>query len=79
MNDKKRRMQDLVQALNEARDAHAAGKPTLSDKEYNKAVLELVGLEFELGYKLDNSPTKADGFLESLEMLQELSNGKGED
>lgn len=80
MDHKKHRMQDLVKTLNDAQESYShSGKSMLSDKEYNKRMLELVGLEFELGYKLDNSPTQADGFIESVEMLQELSNGKGEE
>ena len=78
--DKKRRMQELVDTLNDAQQSYkSSGKSTLSDKDYNGKILELVGLEFELGCKLSNSPTKADKFIESLEMLEELSNGKGED
>ena len=78
--DKKKQMQELVDALTDAQQSYtSSGKSTLSDKEYNTKMLELVGLEFELGYKLDNSPTQADGFIESVEMLAELSNGKGED
>ena len=78
--DKKNQMQELVDALTDAKQSYtSSGKSTLSDKEYNTKMLELVGLEFELGYKLDNSPTQADGFIESMEMLAELSNGKGDD
>lgn len=78
--DKKNQMQELVDALTDAQQSYtSSGKSTLSDKEYNTKILELVGLEFELGYKLDNSPTQADGFIESVEMLAELSNGKGDD
>ena len=78
--NKKNQMQELVNALTDALQSYASsGKSTLSDKEYNTKMLELVGLEFELGYKLDNSPTQADGFIESVEMLAELSNGKGDD
>lgn len=78
--DKKNQMQELVDALTNAQQSYtSSGKSTLSDKEYNTKMLELVGLEFELGYKLDNSPTQADGFIESVEMLAELSNGKGDD
>lgn len=78
--DKKNQMQELVNALTDAQQSYtSSGKSTLSDKEYNTKMLELVGLEFELGYKLDNSPTQADGFIESVEMLAELSNGKGDD
>lgn len=78
--DKKNQMQELVDALTDAQQSYtSSGKSTLSDKEYNAKMLELVGLEFELGYKLDNSPTQADGFIESVEMLAELSNGKGDD
>ena len=78
--DKKKQMQELVDALTDAQQSYtSSGKSTLSDKEYNTKMLELVGLEFELGYKLDNSPTQADGFIESVEMLAELSNGKGDD
>ena len=78
--DKKKQMQELVDALTDAKQSYtSSGKSTLSDKEYNTKMLELVGLEFELGYKLDNSPTQADGFIESVEMLAELSNGKGDD
>jgi NAD-dependent DNA ligase len=78
--DKKNQMQELVDALTDAQQSYtSSGKSTLSDKEYNTKMLELVGLEFELGYKLDNSPTQADGFIESVEMLAELSNGKGDD
>ena len=78
--DKKNQMQELVNALTDAQQSYtSSGKSTLSDKEYNTKMLELVGLEFELGYKLDNSPTHADGFIESVEMLAELSNGKGDD
>jgi NAD-dependent DNA ligase len=77
--DKKNQMQELVDALTDAQQSYtSSGKSTLSDKEYNTKMLELVGLEFELGYKLDNSPTQADGFIESVEMLAELSNGKGD-
>ena len=77
---KKNQMQELVDALTDAQQSYtSSGKSTLSDKEYNTKMLELVGLEFELGYKLDNSPTQADGFIESVEMLAELSNGKGDD
>jgi NAD-dependent DNA ligase len=77
--DKKKRMEDLVKGILEAQKSFAETKTSkLSDKEYNNAVQELVGLEFELGYKLPDSPTQADGFLGSLEMLQELTNGKGE-
>jgi DNA ligase (NAD+) len=80
MVDKKRQMEDLVEALNDAQESYkTSGKSTLSDKDYNSKMLELVWLEFELGYKLDNSPTQADGFIESVEMLAELSNGKGDD
>lgn len=78
--DKKNQMQELVDALTDAQQSYtSSGKSTLSDKEYNTKMLELVGLEFELGYKLDNSPTQADGFIESVEMLAELSNGKGDE
>lgn len=78
--DKKNQMQELVDALTDAQQSYtSSGKSTLSDKEYNTKMLELVGLEFELGYKLENSPTQADGFIESVEMLAELSNGKGDD
>lgn len=78
--DKKNQMRELVDALTDAQQSYtSSGKSTLSDKEYNTKILELVGLEFELGYKLDNSPTQADGFIESVEMLAELSNGKGDD
>ena len=78
--DKKNQMQELVDALTDAQQSYtSSGKSTLSDKDYNSKMLELVGLEFELGYKLENSPTQADGFIESVEMLAELSNGKGED
>lgn len=78
--DKKNQMQELVDALTDAQQSYtSSGKSTLSDKEYNTKMLKLVGLEFELGYKLDNSPTQADGFIESVEMLAELSNGKGDD
>lgn len=78
--DKKTQMQELVKDLTDAQQSYtSSGKSTLSDKEYNTKMLELVGLEFELGYKLDNSPTQADGFIESVEMLAELSNGKGDD
>ena len=78
--DKKNQMQELVNALTDAQQSYtSSGKSALSDKEYNTKMLELVGLEFELGYKLDNSPTQADGFIESVEMLAELSNGKGDD
>jgi NAD-dependent DNA ligase len=78
--DKKNQMQELVDALTDAQQSYtSSGESTLSDKEYNTKMLELVGLEFELGYKLDNSPTQADGFIESVEMLAELSNGKGDD
>ena len=78
--DKKTQMQELVKDLTDAQESYKTSrKSTLSDKEYNTKMLELVGLEFELGYKLDNSPTQADGFIESVEMLAELSNGKGDD
>lgn len=78
MTDKRHKMEDLVRTLNDAQQSYkTSGKSSLSDKDYNAKMLELVGLEFELGYKLDGSPTQADNFIESAEMLIELSNGKG--
>lgn len=77
--DKEKRMLELVRMINDAQKDFATTKTSkLTDNEYNNAIQELVGLEFELGSKLPDSPTQADGFIESLEMLQELTNGKGD-
>lgn len=77
--NKQQRMRELVDTLNESQQDYVPGKSKTSDEDYNRMMLELVGLEFELGVKMTDSPTKADGFIESLEMLSELSNGKGKD
>ena len=60
--DKTERMTELVNLLNEyAYQYYTLDNPTVADAEYDGLYDELVALEGELGYSLDNSPTKRVG------------------
>lgn len=47
----------LIEYLNARTAEYDAGHPTISDKEWDDKYFELICLERELGYTLDNSPT----------------------
>ena len=69
MEQKKQRMQELVQLLNEAGKAYYQGTAEImSNYEYDKLYDELLALEKELGIKLASSPTVNVGY----EVLSEL-------
>lgn len=60
--DKTKRMSELVDLLNEyAYQYYTLDNPTVADVEYDRLYDELCALESELGYCLDNSPTKRVG------------------
>ena len=54
----KEKLISLVQYLNDRTAEYEAGHPTISDKEWDDKYFELICLEKELGYTLDDSPTK---------------------
>lgn len=67
--DKKQRMLELVQTLNEARKAYEQeDRELMSNYEYDKLYDELLALEKELGTTMANSPTVQVGY----EVLSEL-------
>ena len=69
MEQKKKRMQELIGILNEAGKAYYQdAEEIMSNFEYDKLYDELVGLEKELGITLANSPTVNVGY----EVLSEL-------
>lgn len=69
MENKKKRMQELVELLNDARRAYEQeDTEIMSNYEYDKLYDELVGLEQELGTTLASSPTVHVGY----EVLSEL-------
>ena len=60
--DETKRMSELVDLLNEyAYQYYTLDNPTVADAEYDRLYDELVALESQLGYSLDNSPTKRVG------------------
>ncbi|MDE5756747.1 MAG: NAD-dependent DNA ligase LigA [Clostridia bacterium] len=60
--NKTERMTELVNLLNEyAYQYYTLDNPTVADVEYDRLYDELVALEGELGFSLDNSPTKRVG------------------
>ena len=58
MNILKQKMIDLVDFLNYHQDLYDKGIPIISDKEWDKAYLELKELEEDLGESLPGSPTQ---------------------
>ena len=69
MEDKKQRMLQLVEILNQARRAYEQeDREIMSNYEYDKLYDELLGLEQELGMTLASSPTIHVGY----EVLSEL-------
>lgn len=58
MNILKQKMIDLVDFLNYHQDLYDKGIPVISDREWDKAYLELKELEEGLGESLPNSPTQ---------------------
>lgn len=69
MEQKKQRMQELVQLLNQAGKAYYQdAQEIMSNHEYDKLYDELLGLEQELGITMANSPTVNVGY----EVLSEL-------
>lgn len=60
--DIKERIKELVEKLNEySYQYYTLDNPTISDAEYDKLYDELVSLEKQSGYVLNNSPTKRVG------------------
>ena len=51
-------MKELVEKLNNATKAYDAGRPYISDADWDKLYFQLIELEFELGYALPDSPTQ---------------------
>ena len=69
MEQKKQRMQELVELLNRAsRVYYQEASEIMSNFEYDKLYDELLALEEELGYTMANSPTVNVGY----EVLSEL-------
>ena len=69
MEQKKQRMQELVQLLNQAGKAYYQdAKEIMSNHEYDRLYDELLVLEQELGITMANSPTVNVGY----EVLSEL-------
>ena len=50
-------MQDLINRLNEATKAYDAGRPIMSDAEWDKLYFQLQKMENESGIILPDSPT----------------------
>ena len=69
MNQKKLRMQELVELLNKAnRVYYQEASEIMSNFEYDKLYDELLALEEELGFTMSSSPTVNVGY----EILSEL-------
>ena len=69
MEQKKERLKDLVELLNQASKAYYQdAEEMMSNYEYDKLYDELVDLEEETGLVLSNSPTQNVGY----EILSEL-------
>ena len=63
MEQKKQRMQELVELLNRAsRVYYQEASEIMSNFEYDKLYDELLALEEELGYTMANSPTVNVGY-----------------
>lgn len=63
MEDKKKRMRELVDTLNRAAKAYyAEDREIMSNYEYDALYDELLGLEKETGMVLANSPTHRVGY-----------------
>ncbi|MEG0995020.1 MAG: NAD-dependent DNA ligase LigA, partial [Bacilli bacterium] len=58
-----KRIEELVKIINKANyDYHTLDKPTITDKEYDDLINELIKLEEEYPeYKKDDSPTQRAG------------------
>lgn len=52
------RIKYLVSYLNDCTVAYDAGNPKISDKEWDDLYFELLALENQYGYRLENSPTQ---------------------
>ena len=57
-----KRMENLIEQLNEATRAYDAGKPYMSDHEWDDLYFELVQLERKFGYAHSDSPTQKINF-----------------
>ena len=57
-----KRMENLIEELNEATRAYDAGKPYMSDHEWDDLYFELVQLERKIGYAHSDSPTQKINF-----------------
>ena len=64
--DKKDRIEELIEKLNQASEAYYNGRPEImTDYEWDAMFDELTSLENETGYILTNSPTQYAGYEES--------------
>lgn len=74
MEDKKQRMLQLVEILNQARRAYEQeDREIMSNYEYDKLYDELLGLEQELGMTLASSPTIHVGYEKSMLLWKRVS------
>lgn len=53
-----KRMENLIEELNDATRAYDAGKPYISDQEWDELYFELIRLEKQLNFAYSNSPTQ---------------------
>ena len=58
MNENFKKVEDLVEYLNETTRLYDEGNPVISDAEWDEAYFKLVQLEKETGIILNNSPTQ---------------------
>ena len=65
------KMRELIQKLNEATRAYDAGKPYMSDQEWDDLYFQLQALENETGIKYSDSPTQQVVF-EEVSSLQKI-------
>ena len=60
--DKKKRIEELVKELNKySYEYYTLDNPSVTDKQYDEKYDELLKLEKETNYVLQNSPTKTIG------------------
>ena len=66
-NDKIKRIEELVELLNKASEAYYNGEEIMSNAEWDAGFDELMKLESETNYVLENSPTQTVGAEENYE------------